>query len=206
MAGAMALLAASKAANVSVPFAFKYAIDGLSAQAGMATTGVEAMTHLPLTAIAATPAVMLVGYGALRASASLANELRNATFAKVSQGAIRAIARRVFAHLHELDLKYHLDRQTGALNRTIDRGTRGISFLLNSMVFNVFPTAFEIALVSGILSVKCGPEFAALTGGTIATYTAFTIACTQWRTKFRRQMNALGKRRQHQGDRFLVKL
>ena len=162
VAGAMALLAASKAANVSVPFAFKYAIDGLSAQAGMATTGVEAMTHLPLTAIAATPAVMLVGYGALRASASLANELRNATFAKVSQGAIRAIARRVFAHLHELDLKYHLDRQTGALNRTIDRGTRGISFLLNSMVFNVFPTAFEIALVSGILSVKCGPEFAML--------------------------------------------
>jgi len=191
VAGAMAPLAASKAANVSVPFAFKYAIDGLSAQAGMATSGVEAMTHLPMTAIAATPAVMLVGYGALRASASLANELRNATFAKVSQGAIRAIARRVFAHLHELDLKYHLDRQTGALNRTIDRGTRGISFLLNSMVFNVFPTAFEIALVSGILSVKCGPEFAMLTGGTIATYTAFTIACTQWRTKFRRQMNAL---------------
>ena len=65
------------------------------------------------------------------------------------------------------------------------------SFLLNSMVFNVFPTAFEIALVSGILASKCGPEFAMLTGGTIATYTAFTIACTQWRTKFRRQMNAL---------------
>ena len=109
----------------------------------------------------------------------------------MSQGAIRAVARRVFAHLHDLDLKYHLDRQTGALNRTIDRGTRGISFLLNSMVFNVFPTAFEIALVSGILASKCGPEFAALTGGTIATYTAFTIACTTWRTKFRRQMNQL---------------
>jgi ABC transporter ATM len=139
----------------------------------------------------ATPAAMLIGYGALRASASLANELRNATFARVSQGAIRAVARRVFAHLHELDLKYHLDRQTGALNRTIDRGTRGISFLLNSMVFNVFPTAFEIALVSGILASKCGTEFAMLTGGTIATYTAFTIACTQWRTKFRRQMNQL---------------
>ena len=109
--------------------------------------------------------------------------------------------------MHELDLKYHLDRQTGALNRTIDRGTRGISFLLNSMVFNVFPTAFEIALVSGILSVKVRHQsLRCFTGGTIATYTAFTIACTQWRTKFRRQMNALGKRRQQQGDRFLVKL
>ena len=189
--GAMALLAASKAANVSVPFAFKYAVDGLSASAGLAVTGGEAMVHLPATALVATPAVMLVGYGALRASASLANELRNVTFSKVSQGAIRAVARRVFAHLHDLDLKYHLDRQTGALNRTIDRGTRGISFLLNSMVFNVFPTALEIALVSGILASKCGPEFAVLTGGTIATYTAFTIACTTWRTKFRKQMNQL---------------
>ena len=191
VAGALGLLVASKAANVSVPFAFKYAIDGLSAQAGLATTGAAAMATLPMTTIVATPAVMLVGYGALRASASAANELRNATFAKVSQGAIRAVAKRVFAHLHALDIKYHLDRQTGALNRTIDRGTRGISFLLNSMVFNVFPTAFEIALVSGILATKCGTEFAMLTGGTIATYTAFTIACTQWRTKFRRQMNAL---------------
>lgn len=191
VAGALGLLVASKAANVSVPFAFKYAIDGLSAQAGLATTGAAAMATLPMTTIVATPAVMLAGYGALRASASAANELRNATFAKVSQGAIRAVAKRVFAHLHALDIKYHLDRQTGALNRTIDRGTRGISFLLNSMVFNVFPTAFEIALVSGILATKCGTEFAMLTGGTIATYTAFTIACTQWRTKFRRQMNAL---------------
>ena len=188
---ALSLLVASKVANVSVPFAFKYAIDGLSAQAGVATTGAAAMATLPMTTIVATPAAMLVGYGALRASASFANELRNATFAKVSQGAIRAVARRVFAHLHALDLKYHLDRQTGALNRTIDRGTRGISFLLNSMVFNVFPTAFEIALVSGILATKCGPEFAVLTGGTIATYAAFTIGCTQWRTKFRRQANAL---------------
>jgi len=189
--GALSLLVASKAANVSVPFAFKYAIDGLSANAGLPITGPEVFSNLPLEAVMATPAAMLVGYGALRASASLANELRNATFARVSQGAIRAVARRVFAHLHELDLKYHLDRQTGALNRTIDRGTRGISFLLNSMVFNVFPTAFEIALVSGILASKCGTEFAMLTGGTIATYTAFTIACTQWRTKFRRQMNQL---------------
>ncbi|OUS46196.1 putative ABC transporter protein [Ostreococcus tauri] len=191
VAVAVALLVASKAANVSVPFAFKYAIDGLSVQMGMATTGAAAMANLPAAALVATPAAMLVGYGALRASASLANELRNVTFSKVSQGAIRTVARRVFAHLHALDLKYHLDRQTGALNRTIDRGTRGISFLLNSMVFNVFPTAFEIALVSGILAAKCGSEFAMLTGGTIGAYTAFTIACTTWRTKFRRQMNQL---------------
>jgi len=189
--GSLALLVASKGANVSVPFAFKYAVDGLTAGAGLPTTGAEAFMNVPFEVVLATPAAMLVGYGALRASSSLANELRNAMFARVSQGAIRSVARRVFAHLHELDLKYHLDRQTGALNRTIDRGTRGISFLLNSMVFNIFPTAFEIALVSGILASKCGPEFAMLTGGTIATYTAFTITCTQWRTQFRRQMNQL---------------
>jgi len=80
VAAAMSLLVASKAANVSVPFAFKYAIDGLSAQAGLATTGAAAMVHLPATALVATPAVMLVGYGALRATGSLANELQTLRF------------------------------------------------------------------------------------------------------------------------------
>ena len=140
------------------------------------------MRTLPTGAVAAlTPAAILVGYGVSRAGASFCNELRNATFAKVAQGAIRGVALRVFNHLHQLDLSFHLSRQTGAVTRTIERGTRGIQFILNSMVFNVVPTAFEIGLVSYILGTRLGPEFAVLTVGTIGAYGAFTLAVTQWR-------------------------
>ena len=134
---------------------------------------------------------MLAGYGVSRAGASFCNELRNATFAKVAQASIRGVALRCFQHLHELDLDFHLARQTGAVTRTIERGTRGIQFILNSMVFNVVPTALEIALVSYVLGSRLGPEFAALTVGTIGTYGAFTLAVTQWRTAFRKDMNRL---------------
>jgi ATP-binding cassette subfamily B (MDR/TAP) protein 7 len=191
---AVSFLVLSKLANVSVPFMFKHAIDGLAAStsADGAITGANALSTIDLAAIGlGTPATMLVGYGVARATASLASELRNATFAKVSQGAIRSLAKDVFKHLHDLDLTFHLNRQTGALNRAIDRGQRGISFLCNSMVFNVFPTALEIGLVSAILYSKCGPEFALLSTGTIGAYTAFTFGVTKWRTKFRKQMNAL---------------
>jgi ATP-binding cassette subfamily B (MDR/TAP) protein 7 len=114
----------------------------------------------------------------------------------VTYGAIRSVGLRVFRHLHALDLGFHLSRHTGALNRTIDRGTRGINFILTSMVFNVVPTAVEIALVSGILAYSYGAPFAALVGGTVATYTVFTLAVTQWRTRFRQEMN----RAENQGN------
>ncbi len=117
-------------------------------------------------------------------------------FAKVTYGAIRSVGGRVFRHLHALDLNYHLSRHTGALSRTIDRGTRGINFILTSMVFNVVPTAVEIAMVSGILAYSYGTPFAALTAGTVAAYTAFTFAVTQWRTQFRQAMN----RAENQGN------
>lgn len=112
-------------------------------------------------------------------------------FAQVTYGAIRSVGLRVFAHLHDLDLRYHLSRQTGALSRTIERGIRGISFILTSMVFNVAPTAVEIALVAGILSYSYGAPYAALVGGTIAAYSAFTLGVTQWRTRFRQEMNRM---------------
>lgn len=89
-----------------------------------------------------------------------------------------------------LDLGFHLSRQTGGLTRAIDRGTKGISFLLTSMVFHVLPTALEISLVCGILTYQYGFKFALITSATMAAYTAFTILTTSWRTKFRKQANA----------------
>lgn len=183
VSAALALLIGSKVLTVQVPFLFKYTIDALTND----PTGTTAATIAGMASF--TPAALILGYGAARAGASLCNEARNAVFARVTQRAIRSVANRVFVHLHGLDLAFHLGRQTGAVARIIDRGTRGINFILSSMVFNVVPTLFEVTLVAGILAYKCGPAFAGLTATTIAAYTAFTFGVTQWRTRFRKEMN-----------------
>lgn len=184
---ALGLLVGSKALTVQVPFMFKHAVDALAAGGALGAAGGTSAAAVAL----ASPPALLVGYGLARGGAALCNEARNTVFANVSQGAIRAVARNVFEHLHGLHLGYHLSRQTGALNRTIDRGQRGINFILTATVFNVVPTALEIGLVSGLLAYKFGPGFAVLTGTTIVSYTAFTLAVTQWRIPHRREMNRL---------------
>ena len=132
----------------------------------------------------------IFAYGATRVGSVLFQEFRNAVFASVAQNAIRRVAGNVFEHLLKLDLNFHLSRQTGGLTRAIDRGTKGISFLLTSMVFHIIPTALEISLVCGILTWQYGWQFAAITVGTMAAYSWFTISTTAWRTKFRKQANA----------------
>ena len=97
----------------------------------------------------------------------------------------------VFEHLHSLDFTYHVGRQTGGLGRAIDRGTRGINFILSSMIFNVVPTALEVLLVAGILAHKCGPPLAGLALATLVAYTWFTFTMTAWRTQFRVRMNKM---------------
>ena len=92
------------------------------------------------------------------------------------------VSRNIFAHLHQLDLQFHLDRNTGALSRTIDRGTRSINFALTAMLFNVFPTALEVLLVSGLLTYNLGAEYAVVATATITTYTVFTVKVSNWRT------------------------
>ncbi|OJD26466.1 iron-sulfur clusters transporter atm1, mitochondrial [Blastomyces percursus] len=176
---ALALLVGGKILNVQVPFYFKNIVDSMNID--FAALGGTAWT------VAGT---MIVAYGASRIGATLFQELRNAVFASVAQKTIRKVAQTVFDHLLRLDLNFHLTRQTGGLTRAIDRGTKGISFLLSSMVFHIFPTALEISMVCGILSYQYGPKFAAITAATMIAYTAFTITTTAWRTKFRKQANA----------------
>uniref|UniRef100_A0A8C4GMT1 Iron-sulfur clusters transporter ABCB7, mitochondrial n=1 Tax=Dicentrarchus labrax TaxID=13489 RepID=A0A8C4GMT1_DICLA len=170
--------------NVTVPFMFKYAVDELNQMSGHMLN----LNDAPST-VATMATAVLIGYGASRACAALFNELRNTVFGKVAQSSIRRIAKNVFLHLHNLDLGFHLSRQTGALSKAIDRGTRGISFVLSALVFNLGPTVFEMALVSAILYYKCGGQFAAVALGTLSAYTLFTILVTQWRTRFRIEMN-----------------
>ncbi|SCV72040.1 BQ2448_4734 [Microbotryum intermedium] len=170
--------------NIQVPFFFKNIIDTLNVEIDPTTGG-------GVFAIAGT---VIVGYGLARIGAGVFSELRNAVFANVAQGAIRRVARSVFTHLLNLDVQFHLTRQTGGLTRAIDRGTKGISFLLSSIVFHVVPTALEISMVCGILSYKFGWDFAAVTLATMGAYTWFTIKTTSWRTKFRKQANAADNR------------
>ncbi|KAJ5482950.1 Iron-sulfur clusters transporter atm1, partial [Penicillium diatomitis] len=180
---ALSLLVGSKVLNVEVPFYFKNIVDSMNID--FATLGGTAYT---------VAGSMIIAYGATRIGATVFQELRNAVFASVAQKAIRKVARNVFNHLLQLDLNFHLSRQTGGLTRAIDRGTKGISFLLTSMVFHVVPTALEISLVCGILTYQYGLQFAAITATTMVAYTAFTITTTAWRTKFRRQANAADNR------------
>ncbi|KAK3367834.1 P-loop containing nucleoside triphosphate hydrolase protein [Podospora didyma] len=173
------LLVGAKVLNVNVPFYFREIIDSLNID--FATTG---------GSVATTAGTMILAYGAARIGSTVFQELRNAVFSSVAQKAIRRVARSTFDHLLHLDLSFHLSKQTGGLTRAIDRGTKGISFLLTSMVFHIVPTALEISLVCGILTWNFGWEFAAITALTMTAYTAFTIWTTAWRTKFRRQANA----------------
>lgn len=176
---AVALLVGAKVLNVQVPFYFKSIVDSMNID--VAAVGGTATT---------VAGAMIIGYGASRVGATVFQELRNAVFASVAQKAIRSVARNVFDHLLRLDLAFHLSKQTGGLTRAMDRGTKGISFLLTSMVFHILPTALEISMVCGILTWQYGAKFAAITALTMVGYTAFTIWTTAWRTKFRRQANA----------------
>lgn len=183
---ALGFLVGAKVLNVQVPFLFKLAVDWLTTATTNATALAANSTFL---ALFGTPAAVLIGYGIARTTASAFNELRTAVFSKVALRTIRSVSRKVFSHLHELDLRYHLSRETGALNRIIDRGSRAINFILSSMVFNVVPTILEISMVSGILAYKFGAPFAWITSLSVVAYVVFTLSVTQWRTKFRKVMN-----------------
>ncbi|KAJ1417659.1 hypothetical protein B484DRAFT_413731 [Ochromonadaceae sp. CCMP2298] len=180
----LALLFGSKVINIYVPFIFKTLVDGVQ---GLDAASTATMTSPELMGVA--PVVVVMSYGLARAGASGFAEARNAIFSTVSHGAIRQISLSVFEHLHKLDLQFHLDRNTGALSRTIDRGTRSINFALSAMLFHVFPTALEVMLVGGILTYNLGPAYAAVATSTVVAYTFFTIRVSDWRTGIRKKMN-----------------
>ena len=170
---ALVLLVLAKLANVTVPLVLKEIVDALGHR----------------QAVLVLPAFLLLAYGALRFCSTLFGELRDAVFAKVMQRAIRRVALQVFRHLHNLALRFHLERQTGGISRDIERGSRGIGFLLNFMLFNILPTLVEIALVTTILAVKYDLRFLVVVLVTLVVYVAFTLIITEWRMVFRRTMN-----------------
>ena len=172
---ALVLIVLAKIVAVQVPFLYKAVVDALSLPAEPALT-------LPL--------LLLLAYGGARLATAAFGQLREAVFARVAQRAGRRLTLDVFRHLFDLPLAFHLDRRTGELSRAIERGVRAMTFLLGMVLFNLAPTAFEFLLVIGLLSINYHWSFAAITAATIVGYAVFTVIATEWRTGFRREMNA----------------
>ncbi len=173
---ALAFLVAAKMANIGVPLALKSIVD---------TLDVSAIGDILVT----VPLALLVGYGVLRLSTIVFQELRNAVFARAAQQSTREIGVKVFEHLHSLSLRFHLDRQTGGVSRDMERGSSSITQLLNYLVFSIFPTIFEIIVVCVILLVQFDPWFSVVTLVTVVVYFVYTWKVTEWRLKFRVEMN-----------------
>ena len=174
---AVVALIFAKIASVTTPLVLGGAVNSLTEL----SSGINLFMLVPVALIA--------GYGVTRIIAFTFVQVRDALFSKVSQHSIRQISLNMFRHLHNLSLQFHLNRQTGALAKYIDRGTKGIDFLLRYVLFNVVPTFFEIFLVSGILFYLYGPWYAVITLTTIGLYSYLTFQITEWRNEFRKRMN-----------------
>ena len=177
IAFAFLCLVFTKVASVYLPFILKDIVDTL-----------DANTPEKLQALV-VPLGLVLAYGLVRLSIVVFAEIRDTLFGRVTERAIRRIGLKVFRHLHQLDLDFHLNRQTGGLSRDIDRGTSGISFLMRFMVFNIVPTLLEIVMVVTILFVNYGIWFALITLGSILTYIAYSVYATELRTRYVREAN-----------------
>jgi len=177
---ALAFMVTAKLANVGVPLLLKQLVDTMN------PAGISAER-----ALLVVPLGLLVAYGALRLSTTLFTELRELVFAKATEGASRSISLQVFRHLHALSLRFHLERQTGGMTRDIERGTRAVHSLISYSLYSIFPTLIEVSLVLSVLAVKFDMWFAGITIIALVFYIAFTVTVTEWRTHFRREMNAL---------------
>ena len=174
---AVVALVLAKIASVSTPLVLGGAVNSLTEL----SSGINLFMLVPIA--------LVIGYGVTRVIAFTFIEIRDALFSKVSQHSIRQISLTMFQHLHNLSLQFHLNRQTGALAKYIDRGTKGIDFLLRYVLFNIVPTFFEVFLVSGILFYLYGPWYAVVTLLTIGLYSFLTFKITEWRNVFRERMN-----------------
>jgi ABC-type transport system involved in Fe-S cluster assembly fused permease/ATPase subunit len=177
---ALAFMVGAKMANVGVPLLLKQLVDTMNPKGG-----------IDATALLVVPVALLFGYGLLRLSTTLFTELRELVFAKATEGASRTISLQVFRHLHALSLRFHLERQTGGLTRDIERGTRAVNSLISYSLYSIIPTLIEVAMVLTLLAVKFDVWFAWITGIALVFYIGFTVTVTEWRTKFRKEMNEL---------------
>ncbi len=177
---ALSFLVMAKIATVSTPFFYKAAVDALAPTDGGQPT---------METLLALPVLMVLAYGAARLMTSGFQQLRDAVFARVAQRGLRKLAIRTFQHVHALSLRFHITRKTGGLSRIIERGVKGVEFLLRFMLFSIIPLGIELLLVAGIFFVEFNAWYFLVVVATIGVYTWFTFRVTEWRVKIRRRMN-----------------
>ena len=176
----MLLLIAAKLVTATVPFFFKYVTDSLAGNA-------LDLPFLPLFLL--TPLMLILGFVAARILSIAFNQLRDALFARVSQHAVRQLALQAFSHMHQLSLRFHLQRRTGGLSRVIERGTKGIESVVRYTVLSTLPVIFEFALYAGIFFYNFGAAYVLVIAITVISYSVFTVKTSNWRTIIRREMN-----------------
>ncbi|GAA6145371.1 ABC transporter ATP-binding protein/permease [Thalassolituus maritimus] len=181
----MACLLAAKLASVVMPFLLKYQVDHLDQQGVIGGSADSAEWWV------AFPLLLLLAYGAVRFVSVFAGELRDLLFGRVAERVMRRMSLTLFRHLHSLSLEFHLDRQTGALQRDIERGTQGISFLMRFLIFNILPTFLELGLVIVLLLINYPPVFALITLTAVVLYVGYSVKVTEWRTRFVREANQM---------------
>jgi len=180
--GAMALLLVAKLATIAVPFTFKYATDALAGQGGTPPSDW-------LTWVVAAPIAMTIAYGGMRILMGALTQMRDGVFAKVAMHAVRRLAYRTFVHMHELSLRFHLERKTGGLTRVLERGRNAIETIVRMVILQLAPTIIEVALIVVVLMWKFDWRYVAAITVTVAVYMAFTYNATEWRIGIRRKMN-----------------
>lgn len=171
---ALSCLMAAKAATLLLPYSLKLIIDSLD-------NSLHALLVLPLS--------LVIGYGIVRFASVFFGEVRDALFSRVTEHAMRGLSLQVFQHLHQLDLSFHLDRQTGGMSRDIERGTNGLSFLMRFLMFNIVPTLLEILAVAVIFWSLFSVWYALITAIAVVAYGVFTVRVTEWRNRFIREAN-----------------
>ncbi|TMJ59716.1 MAG: ABC transporter ATP-binding protein/permease, partial [Alphaproteobacteria bacterium] len=180
----MLLLLVAKLATLSVPFTFKWAIDALT---GADTAPVQP-SNWPLWLIA-SPLIMTLSYGAVRVLMAVFTQWRDGLFARVAMHAVRKLAYRTFVHMHELSLRFHLERKTGGLTRVLERGRTGIEVIVRMVILQLIPTIVEVSLLMAVLLWKFDWRYVLVTMITVVIYMYYTYVATEWRIEIRRTMN-----------------
>ncbi|TIN31139.1 MAG: ATP-binding cassette domain-containing protein, partial [Mesorhizobium sp.] len=174
------LLVVAKLTLVAGPYFFKWATDALAG---------DAKSVPPLPTFLLAPVMLVVAYNVVRLVQLGFNQLRDALFARVGQYAVRQLAFRTFVHMHQLSLRFHLERRTGGLSRIIERGTKGIETIVRFIMLNTAPTILEFALTTGIFAYTYGWKYVAVVAVTVWVYVWFTVRASDWRISIRRDMN-----------------
>jgi ABC-type transport system involved in Fe-S cluster assembly fused permease/ATPase subunit len=188
VAFAMALLVLAKLATIVVPFTFKWATDALAGKAPEPVNGAGLFDHWLTWAIAA-PIAMTVAYGGLRVLMAVLTQLRDGVFARVAMHAVRRLAILTFAHMHQLSLRFHLERKTGGLTRVLERGRNGIEVIVRMVILQLIPTVLELGLIVGVLFWQFDWRYVAVIAVTVTLYMWYTYLATEWRISIRRKMN-----------------